>query len=174
MGNARLRLPSQGNLSFDVIEYLSFDLQPMLEPLASFASSSSLNTNLSRSVSLAWLNDEENTIPLLTDVDHPTEIVIPREPSLISPPMSLVNVTGERGLHFHSIDLNPLLPNVSIHWEIHPLNISLSYAFIYRFDRASIFDTSQLQIDGWTIFYPSSNTQLSPKAPILDRFRFVE
>ena len=133
---------------------LSF-LQSALEPLASFGSS--LNTNLSRSISLTWLDNEGNDIPLLTDVDHPFEIVIPRDPLLIIPPMSLYNVTGQQGFHFHSIDLSQTSSSVSMHWEIHPLNINLSYAFIYRFDRAPSLNSSRPQIDGWTIFSPSSN-----------------
>ena len=176
VGNARLRLPSQGNLSLDehqsgslrvrsfcfLIFLLSFLLfQSTLEPLASFGTSSSLNTNLSRTISFTWMNEEENEIPLRTDLDHPFEIVIPRDPSLIIPSMSLVNVTGERGFHFHSIGLNQLSPSVSIHWEFHPLNINLSYAFIYRFDQAPTLNTSRPQIDGWAVFSSSSNTHLS-------------
>ena len=104
------------------------------------------------------MDDKGNDIPLLTDVDHPFEIVIPRDPLSIIPPMSLANVTGQRGFQFHSTDLKP---KSSIHFEIRPLNINLSYAFIYRFDQAPILNSSQPQIDGWTIFSPSSNEQLS-------------
>jgi hypothetical protein len=84
VGNSRLRLPSRANLSLDEHQsgsflvrcFSSFDLQSTLELLAS-------------------LNGEEHAIPLLTNVDHSFEIIIP--------PMSLVNVTGERGFHFHSL-----------------------------------------------------------------------
>ena len=139
------------------IPFLTFDLQSTLEPLPSVGSSV-LSTNLSRLISFTWLDHRGNAIPLLTDVDHPFEIVIPRDPSLIIPPMSLVNVIGQRGFHFYSLDLTPFS---SIHFDIHPLNINLSYVFIYRFDRAPILNSSQPQIDGWTIFFPSSKTHLS-------------
>ena len=55
---------------------------------------SSLNTNLSRPISLSWMDQQGNEIPLLIDAAHPFEIVIPRDPSLIIPPTSLYNVTG--------------------------------------------------------------------------------
>lgn len=125
VGNARLSLPSRGNLSFDVIEYFSFDLQSMLEPLASFASSFWLNTNQSQSISFSWLDGERNKIALFTDVDRPTETVIPRDPSSSIPPMFFIHVTGEREFHFHSIDIKP---NSSIQFDVHPLTINLSYA----------------------------------------------
>ena len=132
VGNSRLRLPSRANLSLDEHQsgsfFSSFHLQSTLELLASFASSS-LNTNLSRLISLILLNSEGHAIPLLTNVDHLCKIIIPRDPSLIVPQMSLVNFTGERRFHFHSFDFN------------------LSYVFIHRLDRGPILNSSQPKID---------------------------
>ena len=119
---------------------------------------SSLNRNLSRSISLTWMNQQGNEIPLRTHLDHPFEIVIPRDSSLIIPPMSRQNVIRHQGFHFHSLDLSQSSSSVSIHWEIHPLSTNLSYAFVYRFDRAPVLNSSRPQIDGWTIFSSSSNT----------------
>ena len=76
-----------------------------MEPLPSFDSSSSLNINLSRLISFTRLDDEGNTIPLGTDVDHPFEIVTPHDPSLILSPMSRVNVIGQQRSHFYSISI---------------------------------------------------------------------
>ena len=157
VGNARLRLPSTGNLSLDqqqpgslrvrssfnrlfhiICLSLSLFLQSTVEPLPLFGSA--LNTNLSRSISLTWMNQQGNELRFRTDLDHPLEIVVPRDPSLIIPPMSLVNVTGHQGFHWHYLDLSRISSSasVSIHCEIHPMNINISYAFIYRFDRASL------------------------------------
>ena len=88
-GSARVHLPSQGNLclneqeqqsglfrvhSFSSFLIISFSLcYPTLEPLPSFGSS--LDTNLSRSISLTWMDDEGNEIPLQTDLAHPFEIL---------------------------------------------------------------------------------------------------
>ena len=104
------------------------------------------------------MDQEDNEIPLQTDLDHPFEIIIPRDPSLIIPPMSRENVTDYQGFSFHSVDLTP---TSSIHLEMHPLNINLSFTFIYRFDRAPVLNASRPEIDGWAIFSPSSNTHFS-------------
>ena len=164
VGNAWLRLPSTWNLSLQeyptgslrvrsfLFMQVDFSLQSALEPLASFGSS--LSTHLSRSISLTWMDQQGNELSLRTDLDHPFEIIIPRDPLLIIPPMSLQNVTDHQGFYFHSAHLSPMS---SIHVEMHPSNINLSFAFIYRFDRIPVWNTSLTQIDGWTIFSPSSN-----------------
>ena len=100
------------------ISRISFSLrQSIMETLHSFGSSA-LNTVLSRSISFTWSNDEGNTVLLLTDLDHLFWIVIP--------PISSVNVTGQRGFLFYSFDLHYQPSNISIHFEIHPLNNNLS------------------------------------------------
>jgi hypothetical protein len=132
--------------------------------LASFGSSA-LNTSLSRSISLTWMDQQRKEIPLPMNLDHPFEIVIPRDPSLIIPPLSMQNVTSHQGFNFHYVDLNLMS---SIHFDIHPLNINLSLLFTYRFNRARILNSSEPQIDGWTIFSPSSNTHTS--LPVMSPF----
>ena len=73
--------------------------------------------------------------------------------------MSVQNITSSPhqqlfNLHFVNIT-NPSL-TVSVHFEMHPLNTSLAYLFIYRFDAAPILNTSHQQIDGWSFFCPHS------------------
>ena len=46
------------------------------------------------------MDQQGNEIPFRTDLDHSFAIVIP--------PMSLINVTGHQGFHFHSLDLTQL------------------------------------------------------------------
>lgn len=45
---------------------------------------------------------------------------------------------------------------MSLHFEIHPLNISLGYLFIYKFNISPHLDSSTRQIDDWFLFCPSS------------------
>jgi hypothetical protein len=46
--------------------------------------------------------------------------------------------------------------SISVHFEMHPLNITLGYLFIYKFDQTPQLNSSINQIDGWTLFCPSS------------------
>ena len=58
----------------------------MMEPLASFGNSKvQSNTNLSRSISLSILDQNGNEISIQTNLSHPIEIIIPRDPNLIIP-----------------------------------------------------------------------------------------
>jgi len=134
----------------------------MVQPLASFGNSlSQSNTNLSRSISLSLFDHFGNEVPFKTTVNHPIELIIPRDPNLVIPPMTLQNVTASStiphnqlfNLHFINI-VNPL--PISVHLEMHPLNTSLGYLFIYKFDSSPILNSSVNQIDGWTLFCPSS------------------
>ena len=84
--------------------------------------------------------------------EQPIEIIIPRDPSFDIPPLFLHNVSDLlRLFQYHQIQLKELS---SIHIEFHPLNINLSYLFVYRFD-----SFRRQQIDGWTIFSPNSTSE---------------
>jgi hypothetical protein len=139
----------------------------MMQPLAVVDTSGlSSNTNLSRSVSLTILDRNGNEIPLETDVDHLIELIIPRDPNLIIPSMTLQNVTSMNNtphyqlfnLHFVQIrqstwDNNR---NISLTFEMNPLDTNLAYLLIYRFDNSPQLNSSINQIDGWFVFCPSS------------------
>jgi hypothetical protein len=134
----------------------------MVQPLASFGNSAfQSNTNLSRSISLSLFDHNGNEMSIQTNLDHPIELMIPRDPNLEIPSMILQNVTSLNStphnllfnLDFINIT-NPLA--ISVHFEIHTLNISLGYLFIYKFDNSPILNSSVNQIDGWTLFCPSS------------------
>ena len=129
-------------------------MQTKLEPLASFGNSKSLtaNTNLSRSVSLSMADQNGN----------PIEIMIPRDPNLVIPPMILQNVTSndstphQQLFNLHYVNLTSSL-SISIHIEIEPLNNnSIVYLLIYKFDKIPQLNDSTSQIDGWTILNSSN------------------
>jgi hypothetical protein len=134
----------------------------MMQPLAAFGNSTSEPTvNVSRSISLSILDQYGNEVSIQTNASHPIEIIIPRDPNLIIPPMILQNVTSMNSTpHNQLFNLNYLnitssLP-ISVHFEMHPLNLSLVYLFIYKFDQTPQLNSSINQIDGWTLFCPSS------------------
>ncbi|UJR18997.1 hypothetical protein I4U23_022127 [Adineta vaga] len=140
--------------------------QSMMEPLAPFGNSKTTpNTNLSRSISFSILDDNQSEISIRTITNRSIEIIIPRDPNRIIPTMVLRNVTTTISnstphrliFDLHYLNLTKLLP-ISIHWEIQPLNTSLAYLFIYRFDQIPQLNSSIKQIDGWTLFCPDNLT----------------
>jgi len=123
----------------------SIRIQSKVEPLASFGHSA--NTNVSRSISFSLFDSNGNELPL----DYPIEIFIPRDPNRILPPMILQNVTFRQQLfNFHYVNITTIL-SISVHIEIEPLNSSVGYLLIYKFDKIPQLN----EIDGWTIFCPS-------------------
>jgi len=121
------------------------------------------NTNLSTSISLSLLDRDKNEISIPTTVDHPYRFLIPRDPNRIIPPMALQNVTSMNSIPHHLLFnlhyINIVQSNnltVSVHIEIEPLNTSLGYLFIYKFDSSPQLNSSISQIDGWSLFCPSN------------------
>lgn len=106
---------------------------------------SSVNTNLSTSVSLSMFNQHGNEIPFQTNPSTPIEFIIPHDPNLQIPPMIYQN----QSLHF--INLTTQLP-ISVHFEIQPFNLNLSYLFIYQFDQLPLHNNSLQDIDESILF----------------------
>ncbi len=133
--------------------------QSTVEPLAPVGQATSTNTNLSRSISLSLFDQHDNELPLQTDLDHPIEIFIPRDPNLPISPMILQNLSDvtphQQLFNLHYINITSSI-DISVHWEIHPLNSSLAYLFIYKFDGPPQLNSSMNLIDGWTLLCPSS------------------
>jgi len=122
----------------------SIRIQSKVEPLASFGNSA--NTNVSRSISFSLFDSDGNEISL----DYPIEIFIPRDPNRILPPMILQNVTSRQQLfNFHYVNITTIL-SISVHIEIEPLNSSVGYLLIYKFDQIPQLN----EMDGWTVFCP--------------------
>ena len=141
----------------------------MLKPLAPYGNSKSSNTNLSRSISMSIVDENQNEVPVRTLLSDPIEILIPRDPQLFVSPMIFQNVTSMNStphhflFHLHYVNLSSSLP-VSVHWEIQPLNITLAYLLIYRFDQIPKLNNSISDIDGWTLLCPSSELLSSSHA----------
>jgi hypothetical protein len=134
-----------------------------MQPLAS-ADKSQSNTNLSTSISLSILDRNGNEISIPTSFDDPYRFVIPRDPNVIIPSMTLQNVTSlnstPHNLLFNLHYINIIQSNnltISIHIEMESFNPNLGYLLIYKFDNSPILNSSINQIDGWTLFCPSSN-----------------
>ena len=120
------------------------------------------NTNLSTSISLALFDQNGNEIPFQTNSDHPIQIIIPRDPNLHIPSWILqtaVSSPHNQLFNFHYINITSPM-NISVHWEIQPLNLTIAYLFIYKFDRVPQLNSSINLIDGWTILCPSSKSHL--------------
>jgi len=142
---------ANGAIRFSPIETnetKSVRIQSKVEPLASFANSA--NTNVSRSISFSLFDSDGNEIFL----DHSIEIMIPRDPNRILPPMILQNITSiphQQLFNFHYVNITATL-SISVHIEIEPSNSSVGYLLIYKFDRIPQLN----EIDGWTVFCPSN------------------
>ena len=124
---------------------------------------SSSNTNLSRSISLSLFDRNRNEIPFQTNSDHPIQIIIPRDPNLNIPSWILqttaVSSPHNQLFNYHYINITSPM-NISVHWEIQPLNLTIAYLFIYKFDLAPQLNSSINLIDGWTLLCPSSKSHL--------------
>ena len=132
----------------------------MLQPLASSGSNSNspASTNLSTSISLSLLDQNGDAISIHTNTKEAIELIIPRDPNVRLPSMTLTNATSSAEhnqsfhLHFVNISRTNNLP-VSFHFQMQPPNRSLAYWFIFKFDYVSQLNHS---IDGWSLFCPSS------------------
>ncbi|CAF1645338.1 unnamed protein product, partial [Adineta ricciae] len=144
--NSQFNLPS--SLTFNSTSVL---LRQKVDPLASYGNFQ--NTNLSRSISLSFIDKNGKEISFKTNENNLIQIRIPRDPNLLIPPMYLQDVllNGSSLFNYQYINITSSLP-ISIHLDIHPLNINLSYLFIYKFDENPQLNNSIYQIDGWTIF----------------------
>ena len=131
-------------------------MQPLASPGTSRLQS---NTNLSRSVALSLFDSDGRELATTTDQDHRIEMIIPRDPNVAIPSMALQNVTfidaspNRQLFNLHFVNITSQLP-ISLHLEMRPLNPSIAYLFVYRFDTAPQLNSTVNLIDGWTAFCP--------------------
>ncbi|CAF1618524.1 unnamed protein product, partial [Adineta ricciae] len=163
--NGQIQLPSNFDIYLNNSEKIS--IRSIMKPLAPLGSSSSMfNTNFSRSISFSILDRNQNELSVEKLPNKFIELIIPRDPNMITQPMTLQNVTFMNStphqliFHYHYFNLTALLP-ISIHWEIQPLNTNVAYLFVYKFDGIPQLNSSLNQIDGWTVFCPSQLTNES-------------
>ena len=70
--------------------------------------------------------------------------------------MILQNVTSRQQLfNLHYVNITTVL-SISVHIEIEPLNSSIGYLLIYKFDQIPQLNQSIYQIDDWIVFCPSN------------------
>ena len=163
--NTYMRLPSNmtlatGNATSAVL------LQSVVQPLAvSDDLRSQANTNLSRSVSLSIVDENGNETAVRTTSDQPIELIIPRDPNLVLPPMTLQNVSlkssvalNSQTYNLHHVNLGSQASSAALHFEMRPSDASLGYLLIYRFDSSPQLNRSISLIDGWTRFCPSNDS----------------
>ncbi|CAF1188688.1 unnamed protein product, partial [Adineta ricciae] len=159
INNAQIQLPSiiQSNDR-------SVSLRSIVQPLAP-ADQSRSYTNLSRTISLSILDRNGNELSYPTSSNNPYRFVIPRDSNLILPSMVSQNVTSMNSIqqdllfNLHYVDLSQSNGvSVSVHIEMKPLNPSLGYLLIYKFDSSPVLNSSMSQIDKWSLFCPSNLT----------------
>ena len=128
-------------------------------------------TNLSSLLSISFLDENGNEISVHTSIDQPFELTIPSDINWVVPPMTLQNVSSLHNnntlnndlFNFHYIDINQSNPNISISVQLvmRPLNITLGYMLIYKFDNVPQLNSSINQIDGWSLMCPSSKNRIA-------------
>jgi hypothetical protein len=117
--------------------------------------------NLSTLLSITLLDESNNEIPVRTTVQNSIEFFIPRDCNFNISPMFMQNVSSatadplinNRQFNLHFINISQSNPNItiSIHFEMHPLNNSLGYMLIYKFDQIPQLNSSINYIDGWSM-----------------------
>lgn len=133
-----------------------------MQPLAvSGQTRNNANTNLSTLVSLSVLDAHGNDLPIQATVDHPIELMIPRDPNTMIPSFVLQNVSfidkhnQTFNLHFINISRTNNL-TISVHLDIRPLNQSSAYWLIYRFDGTPRVNSTVRLLDGGSLLCPSN------------------
>ncbi|CAF3754605.1 unnamed protein product [Adineta steineri] len=157
--NAQFNIPS--DFILNTTSNSSISLRSRVDPLASFGNFQ--NTNLSRSIALSIIDQNGNQVSFQANENNPIQLIIPRDPNVLIPSMYLQNVTSINStinnllFNYHYINITSSLP-ISVHFEIHSLNRSLAYLFIYKFDQTPLLNSSINIIDGWTMFCPYNLT----------------
>ena len=96
-----------------------------------------------------------------THGNYSIERIIPRDSNFNPSSMILQNVTPNNNtpyqhlFYLHYVNLISLLL-ISVHFQIRPLNSSLAYLFIYKFNQLPRLNSSINSIDGWTVFCPEN------------------
>ena len=127
------------------------------------------NTNLSTLLSIDFLDEIGNEIPVHTNINQTIELFIPGDINSIPPLMILQNVSllvvnstinnQQFNLHFINITQSNNNISVSVHFEMHPLNINLGYMLIYKFDNIPQLNNLINRIDGWSLMCPLSKNR---------------
>ena len=169
--NAQFEIPR--NFTLDTTTNSSILLQSIMRPLAMSGNHPiQSNINASRLISLSILDRNGKDLSFKT---NPIRLIIPRDPQVFIPSMNLQNVTvmnstNQNSLFYlHYINITSVLP-ISVHMEMHPLNESLAYLMIYKFDQIPQLNA----LDGWRLFCPSDLINGSIYSYFLDNHQTVD
>ncbi len=124
------------------------------------------NINMSRSVSLSLL-DSDGTVLSLNNLPSSIELIIPRDPSLIVPAMTLQNASGQTvsiktnnnrqfSLYYVNVTSPAQSLSLSATFELKSVNSSIAFLLIFRFDAIPVLNSSMNQTDGYQILCPAS------------------
>ena len=128
----------------------------MIIPLSSYGNH--LETNFSRSVSYSFVDQHGKDISIDTIVNQSIEIIIPRDPSLISPQFIDQHVQSiNQSFHWQFLSIQS---SHSLHFDLRPLNVNLSYLFVYQFDQQQQINFNHF--DGFTCLCSTSKSHLFP------------
>jgi hypothetical protein len=135
-----------------------------MQPLAPYGNSrSNANTDLSTLISLSLLDKNGNDLLINASIDEPIELIIPRDSNIIDSSVNWEYVSSPnrtyQSFNLHSVNIlrnNKL--DVSVHFEIRPVNKILAYWFIYKFDGAPQLDASINLNNEWILFCPESKS----------------
>ena len=125
---------------------------------------------MSRSVSLKLL-DTEGTNLRIQNLPSPIKLIIPRDPNLLLPSMTLQNLTGQsivtsnnnnRQFSLYYVNVTSRAKNLTISatFEFKPTNAALGYMLIFRFDAIPVLNSSMNRTDGYRVFCPTGNKHM--------------
>lgn len=124
-----------------------------------------VNINMSRSVSLSFIDETGSVIPV-NNLASPIELIIPRDSSLTLPSMTFENVTGQiqssttpnNNRQFLLYYINVTAPTTSLTlsatFEYKSDDPTLGFMIIYRFDAIPILNSTMNLTDGYDISCP--------------------
>ncbi|CAF1134495.1 unnamed protein product [Adineta ricciae] len=123
----------------------------ILLPLAPYGSSSyEISTNLSTLLSCSLLDSNSLIITVNTSIEFHIERDLKRQiPSMIM--QNVTSINSSLSLHFLNLTRRNNL-SISFHFEMHPMDLTRSYLFLYKFDQI----LRLTDFDGSTIFCSSN------------------
>ena len=149
-------------LNFKLSNLLSI-IKSMSTPMASCVHNGDNETKigLSQSIAITFSNNYENEIEI-KNLAQLIDIWIPRDLNLPDISPNLVNLTGQsinknisETQQLFPIGLNISAQYASIHLEISPLDISVGYLVLLKFNMTPRIHSTFQDYDNWKMFCPS-------------------
>ena len=114
-------------------------------------------------MSLSIFDQNGNEMAIAATGSDRVELIIPRDPNLTLPPMSLQNATAlnlvrhAKTFNLHFVNLTAFRSAISLHLEMRPLLTNLSYLLVYKFDGTPQVNSSVQEMDGWSLLCSPSS-----------------